>query len=524
MAKEGLKQLLKMLKKVAKKLAQAVAKGVAKVIEFLVSNPVGWVILAILIVLLIIFLVKWASDKKKQVDEDAFLRNTFSATVMVADADCKGTKSKTEAQEAATEIDKKTQEAAHKIYAVFHEYGLTDEMIAGMLGNIEHESLYVDSTTVEGIYDEPFQVGERTKEAVDGLPNYTDKTLFPLYDRSGCQYRVDGYTAEDGKHYCGVGLIQWTGPSAKLLIDSAGGNDWSSFEYQLAYMLCDSIYRPGFFKDWKENKTFDTPEAAAENFRIYYEGNSSLGMAESKENAVKWYGVITSEWNTEDSSLTDFIKNLWEMATNMATVAIDTATSITRSKCANKLSGKYDNSSLASAAVSYAYPTHAESENNKGTALYIKVHDNVFPGDNTYMSCDRSVGAAVRWSGMDEDFPAGNSDNQYAYMKGSDRWESIGFSNTIKIEDLQPGDIWSLNGHILMYVGHDIISEMHGKKADDDADSVSGSLGKRSPGCGNDASKMINLNGGMDWNDRGAYEIFRCVNPTPSDKYKDAGG
>ena len=97
-------------------------------------------------------------------------------------------------------------------------------------------------------------------------------------------------------------------------------------------------------------------------------------------------------------------------------------------------------------------------------------------------------------------------------------------SGSVSMEDLAPGDVFILDGHTFMYVGHEIIEQVHGANANENADSVSASFGERSPGCGNDATNIVVTNGGMDWDpSRGQYEIFRCVQPDNSTTYQNAG-
>ena len=525
LARQGVKAAIKALKAAAKQAAKALAEGIKALIEFLISNPIGWVILVILIVILIIFLVKKGVDKKNELDEQKFMEDSFS-TIMLSDADCQGIKKKTEMTEAETEVDNKKKETAHKIYVVFHDFGLSDVKIAGMLGNMETETTDVDPTCVEGVCGrEQFSIGETKQKVLDDMDSYCKLTLFPAYDRNGVSYTKSGYRLDDGKYYCGVGLCQWTKESTRELIQTAGDQPWYTLEFQLAMMLTDKFHRKDFFKTWKE-KDDGSAEAEAIYFRHKYEGNTVNGQDSCQTNATKWLNIISTEWNVaeEDSTLKTFVNNLFDMARNLGDISVDTIMSIGRKKCRSKLTG-YDNSSMAAAAVSYAYATHEEGEGNNGTALYQKVHDNLWGSGDIYMSCDRSVAAAVLWSGTDDDFPAGDTNTQYQYMKDSDKWESLGKSTDSGIYDnLQPGDILILNGHVLMFVGHDLINNKHGNNATSDSDSVSGSYGTRSPTCCNNTTDLINRCGGQDWDGRGEYEIFRCTKPDNSDKYKNAGG
>ena len=141
--------------------------------------------------------------------------------------------------------DATTEANARKLYSVFKSYGLTDECIAGMLGNLSVES-GIDPTGLEGVFGEPFQIGPKKQDALADLNDYTLHTLFPMY--GNISVIEDGYRGSDGKYYCGLGLIQWTGPNAEkfLKVGQSTGYQWYALEYQLAYMVGDTHYRGGF--------------------------------------------------------------------------------------------------------------------------------------------------------------------------------------------------------------------------------------------------------------------------------------
>lgn len=149
-----------------------------------------------------------------------------------------------------------------------------------------------------------------------------------------------------------------------------------------------------------------------------------------------------------------------------------------------------DNSSLASAAVSYAWPTTAQAKGNDGTKLYQAVFDVVLPGDIYHRSCDRSVAAAVRWAGYDDNYPAGAVVSQEAYLTTSPKWEEIDWGGDIT--KLQPGDILvatpgTWGDHTVLYVGYDLPKKIQNLT---DVNVVEGSYSStdyansaRSPGC-----------------------------------------
>ena len=509
-----------------KALFKAGAGAAKSALSFLASNPAGWIVSGCLIVggltlagKLESYQDQAAREVSSHIEEGTGADGTSEYLtedgVVVLMSDCPEEK-----EAAAGDIDTDmTMEAnARMLYSVFKGYGLTDECIAGMLGNFQVEGS-IDPTTLEGIYTEPHQIGKRKKAALENLNSYTSGKLFGLYAKCGIGINRGAYKASDGKYYCGLGLVQWTGPGAYdfLSVGRQSGQEWYSMEYQLAYMLSDAHYRPGFFANWKANPSGSAEEAGT-YFAHKYEGNTKLAQNERREYAEAWLSKMSS-W-TIDEALNESIVSLSGV---MGAAAADMAMGERKDNCPEDV-GAYDNSSIASAAVSYAYPTKAQGKKNNGTALYQQVHRNIFPGDSWFMSCDRSVACAIRWSGSDDTFPPGNTNNQYDYMQASPKWQSIGKTGSLSMDALQPGDIFILDGHVFMFTGAEIIQQIHGSKAEANSDSVSGSLNDRSPGCGNDSTDIIVRKGGQDWSGRGQYEVFRCILPDQSQTYANAGG
>ena len=405
---------------------------------------------------------------------------------------------------------------AQSIFSVFKSYGLSDECISGILGNMSVEG-GIDPTAMEAIYDEPQQMGPKKTEANADLDAHTQNVVFPAYASAGVSINKDAYRADDGKYYCGLGLVQWTGPGAYQMISvgKSTGAQWYQMEYQLAYMLSDAHYRPGFFADWKKNPS-GSPSDAALFFAAKYEGNTIMAQDERCAAAQDWYEKMAS-WEVNDA----YYQSVLALSNSMGGVASDDDIGNRADNCGTN--DAYNNSSMASAAVSYAYATQEQGNGNNGTSLYQTVHDNIFPGDPHYMSCDRSVACAVRWSGSDDEFPAGPTGTQLSYLMSSPKWKNLGDSASVTMDQLQPGDIFCLDGHIFMYTGKVLIQQIHGSAAAESSDSVSGSFEERSPGCGNDATDIIVNRNGQDWIGRGTYQIFRCVQPDQSDTYKNAG-
>jgi len=189
---------------------------------------------------------------------------------------------------------------------------------------------------------------------------------------------------------------------------------------------------------------------------------------------------------------------------------------------------KPDNSSLAAAAVSFAWETKEMGENNEGTELYRAVKDAVYPGDWIYQSCDRGVATAVAWSGADDNFPVGDTATQDSYLQRSSNnnklWMFVGKYDQHYTE-LKPGDILvttakrrseargkTMNhGHIVMYVGKE---EVQKKYPNSDAEFVSASYEDRSPGCGDHPKDYIG----------DGYYLYRYIgNYSGSKKYAYTG-
>lgn len=516
------------LKAAAKKGAKAALKavgtaaktGLKAFLGFLVSNPIGWIVGIVLIVAIIGIASAIGSSSSEPSQEEIVASSNLVTSsgelsedgVAVLMDECP----ETTVELGDVDEDATTLRNAQQLYSVFKSYGLTDECISGILGNLSVES-GIDPTGIEGIYDEPFQIGPKKQEAIADLSTYTTGTVFPLYASSGVSINQSAYQGSDGNYYCGLGLIQWTGPGAETFLRVADSlsYQWYTMNYQLAYMVSDTQYRPGFFADWKTNPS-SSPEEAASKFARDYEGNTVMAQGERQEAARDWYEQMSS-WSVDEA----LANSVLALAGSMGGVADDNEMGQSSNKC--KTNSAYDNSSIASAAVSYAYATKAEGEGNNGTELYQRVHDYIFPGDSYYMSCDRGVACAVRWSGSDDEYPSGPTDSQYDYLIASPKWESLGMAGDLTVEDLQPGDVFILDGHTFLYTGSEIIQQVHGENADPSYDSVSASFGERSPGCGADASQII-ARGGVDWiESRGQYEVFRCIQPDHSTTYQNAG-
>lgn len=414
------------------------------------------------------------------------------------------------------DLDAQMLENAKKIYSMLHTYGMSDNQIAGALGNFQAESS-IDPSVIEGIYSHSTS-DQKWITASKDIDAWTTGHLFGMYEGS-VSINKSAYQGSDGKYYCGLGIVQWTGGGAQTLIGVAEANNynWYDLDFQVAYILavCPTG-RSDFWNKYKSETSGQGAEECATYFAKYYEGNTALAQDTRRSNASNWASQMSS-W-TADST---YAQSAIALANTLGATATNGAAASAKAQC-NEV-GKYDNSSIAKAAVSYAYDTKAEGKGNDGTALYQRVARGTgsvnVEGGALYQSCDRGVSSAVRWSGSDDTYPLYSTGAQLKYLQDSDKWELVGMLHTLKEDDLQPGDVGCLDGHTWMYVGQDTVTEIKGSGVS--GNSVSASYHDRSPGIGDDATGYI-ANNGIDSYHNAEYFIFRCVKPDKSDKYINA--
>lgn len=533
--KHSIQKAKKKIKDGAKKLAKDGIKAIGRAIAHAMKGIMSWIIanpipaLIIFIVLIIIFNCVDTESEDEQSDSantDTYIADNSALgksdgmndddVVVVLMNDC-GQMEESTASEGSKADSDKTQSAKY-IYSIFRNFGFSNASIAGILANLDCES-GLDPTCIEGIYDEPAFLGPRKTAAIKSMSKYTVNDLFPKYAASGLSINKDGYKA--GKdYYCGMGLVQWTGPGAKTFLSAAKtvDMDWYTMEFQLAYMLSDTLYRRNFFTQWVVAQESGDDEAAAVasaiKFAHAYEGNHSFD--EQRTNAGKeWFGII-KDWGDNETD-TGFVDSITALATQLGGLIKFDEVAEKNERCGSD-AGKFDNSSLAAAAVSYAWSTKDKSYND-GTNLYKAVIYGVLSRDTYYKACDRAVAGAVRWSGTDDEYPLVTS-TQLEYLRSSPKWTLVGTADKLTEADLQPGDVFILDGHTLMYVGEEAIKNAHGDKAEAGSNSMSASLDERSASCNADVTHIFG-NGGGD--ERGVYHVFRCSTPDNSTTYSNVG-
>lgn len=408
------------------------------------------------------------------------------------------------AGEANMASDAQTEANAQRVYSIFAGMGMSDVNIAGILGNWTAES-GVDPTVVETIYDEKFTLGPR-KQAAQAV-NFRIKDYNPEYAA-----RFPAIT------YSGIGLGQWTNSRNTKLLEYAGsiGKPWYEIDTQLGYMVGPDD-RAAYVREMISTPA-SSVEQATRDFMSKWEGLTDGTTGTRISAAETWYAKM-SGW-TADTALADSI-----LAQSGAAVTSGNVQSVSQAMtdCRGGRQGIADNSSLAMAALSYAWPTRDEGVGNNGTPLYQELMAEIFPGDPYFMSCDRGVATAVRWSGTDDTFPVGAVEQQLAYLETSPKWTEVSWGGDKT--KLQPGDIlirWdggppsSAGGgggvsHIELYVGEELVQQVFAEKASPTAAMVSSSYGERSPGASN---WYTGGSRGLD-----TYRAFRSTGKEPASRY-----
>lgn len=360
-------------------------------------------------------------------------------------------------------IDADADKIAEEIYAVLAGAGMSDENIAGILGNFKHESAGLDPTAVEGIFDEPYRIGPKKQAAWDN--NFEPQPK-------------------------GIGLGQWTAERTYMLLDYADEKnaDWYSIELQLGFMA-NADSGKDVFRAMIENKNEgrDSVEGATKYFMERWE-RPGIPALENRVKYAEEFFVKMENWTPDKAKAKSILGSAFsgsKSANNDFMMAV-------MNECSgfggSTIGG---NSDAAEAALTYAWSNQSHSSGNDGTDRYRFLHDEMFPGDPYYASCDRSVTTALVWSGTDATVPAGAVKTIYSYFmgEGKDKWEKVATGTHDSIEAKQkPGDILITQSeeHIYMYVGEENVEKVWGStqyadEIPDGAAYVSGSLSARSP-------------------------------------------
>lgn len=503
-------------------VANVLAVGVTAVAVSMLGGIIG------LVGVIVVGAVALTNDSNTARTDTAVVEDCMSGVNVAAD----------ELEDIDSDVNQDAQmaENAKKIYFVYKELGLTDNMIAGALGNYQAECS-IDPTTVEGIYTEHYNInGEKHKEALGDDVANPDRSKLDAWTKNHVKAKSGSFyfQTKTKQGICGLGLGQWTGPGAEDFLNSAvaQGKAWYDLDFQIIHSMKN--YRPTFFSDWvkkynpengtvtrpirkgKQSTFKNTPQDMATYFSYWYEGQTKNAQEDRRKYAAKWV-VQFPDW--ESGRTEEDTTNAQSILTAAQTTKIEAATTglENASKGCEGSNKVYSggNGSIAEAAASFAYPTKAEAVGNNGTALYKKVCDAVI-NDHLYKSCDHCVCAAVRWSGADDSLPAGNTSTQAQYFASSDKWQKVEDYNG-DMSKLQPGDILvitaaergSAHGHVVVYAGYEAIKAAHPEIKDENTTIVAASYGTRSAGCQPWYSELTK------------YTAYRNVTQEANSKYKN---
>lgn len=193
-----------------------------------------------------------------------------------------------------------TEDNAKLVYTFFKQKGMSNENIAGILGNWTVES-GIDPTTIEGYYRDKLKMTDTKLGFSKDLDSYTRNRLFPMY-AGRVAINKEAYKASNGKSYPGLGLGQWTGPRAKSLVDvsHSKGRNWYDISSQLDFMTNEDS-RSSWVREFIKDKQ-KTPEQAAYTFLSKWEGIVNSTQGKRKEVARNYFNKMKS-WTVDTSSL-----------------------------------------------------------------------------------------------------------------------------------------------------------------------------------------------------------------------------
>lgn len=186
-----------------------------------------------------------------------------------------------------------TAKNAEKTYSVLSAWDMSDENVAGILGNWDAES-GIDPTGVETIFDEPQRIGPRKADA---------QSKDFLIDEVDPDYAAIHPVIE----YMGIGLGQWTNDRNLLLQEYSEkiSGDWHTIETQLGFMISDDD--PARVQTMKDLIAADSGDVnqATKDFMVKWEGLPSGDLSTRQSHAATWFAK-SAAWDA-DESLADSI-------------------------------------------------------------------------------------------------------------------------------------------------------------------------------------------------------------------------
>lgn len=336
-----------------------------------------------------------------------------------------------------------TSDLGHKenikpIYDHLHgEYGLSAEMVAGILGNWYRES----------------QINPAS-----AFPSLADEAAIKAVD-----------TSTDIQTGSAVGLGQWLGNRRQALMIMAKEEKakWYDLDLQLNFMTSKDP-AISWLVDYA-NKATDDP---AQNAKLFHDIWERGGQAESAkaltfrgEPAKRILEYMKKE-GMDGSADKEKINKIQGGNSNLDDGIYSGAesTSEEEADCGSGGDSNFDTSSVAKLAIDLAYPLNDNGDDVPAGDSYGKTNappkykaakakaekktgPDGIPG--LYASCDRFVATVIK-NTVDPKIPWGSTTEQQTYLSQSKKWKQY-----TKKKDAKPGDIFvtKTNGHVLIYVG-----------------------------------------------------------------------
>jgi hypothetical protein len=177
------------------------------------------------------------------------------------------------------ESDAQTEANAKLVFGVLSAWGMSDENVAGILGNWDAES-GIDPTGVETVFGEPFSLGPK-KQAAEAAGFDVDQVA-PDYGAE--------YPAVD---LLGIGLGQWSNGRNTQLLDyatSANNSSWATLETQLGFMISTDSGAPVI------QYMIATPIGSAAEAAVYFhhewEKSADTSMTAREDAANSWFAQM----------------------------------------------------------------------------------------------------------------------------------------------------------------------------------------------------------------------------------------
>lgn len=218
----------------------------------------------------------------------------------------------------AVPISESVELNAKRVYSVFKTWGMSDENIAGILGNWSRES-GVDPTSVESIFTEPYRIGPRKQAAWDG-----------------------NFTHIPGQEHGGIGLGQWSNGRTPMLLDyaEAKGIQWYTIEAQLAFMVQGDNPSDAAVIRGMITTSQGSPSAAAHYFHDNWERSADTAAMRAQRAAVaeQWFSRM-SGWQV-DPEVAGAVEDITGDLTSGSVVPISGSSAIT-DPCGNAADAKF---------------------------------------------------------------------------------------------------------------------------------------------------------------------------------------